>query len=235
MTTVALAGSTGLVGSHILTTLLADPTISTIHTYARRAPPNPTSSPKLVHISNADSSTWPSTFPTFPPPQIFISALGTTRSAAGSIPAQRAIDLDLNLSLARAARAAGVSCYVLVSSSGANARSGMAYAKMKGELEERVSELGFEYTVILRPGLILGDRVEARPAEAVARRVAGWLGSVSPRLTGGWCNGAEGIARAAVRAGGLCVGGEREGGEGKGKGKGVWVLGIAEIAELGKE
>ena len=61
----------------------------------------------------------PSLFPRAPAPQLFISALGTTRAIAGSVEAQRAIDLDLNLSLARAAHDAGVDTYVLISSASA--------------------------------------------------------------------------------------------------------------------
>lgn len=38
----------------------------------------------------------------------FVSCLGTTFAQAGSVEAQRKIDLDLNLSLAKAAKEAGI-------------------------------------------------------------------------------------------------------------------------------
>ncbi|KAK1138762.1 Protein fmp52, mitochondrial [Aspergillus melleus] len=72
-------GVTGLVGSHILTTLLAQPAISAVHAYSRKKLP---SKPKLTAIDNADSSTWPSIFPS--DARIFFSALGTTRAQVGS-------------------------------------------------------------------------------------------------------------------------------------------------------
>ncbi|KAJ4349491.1 Protein fmp52, mitochondrial [Didymosphaeria variabile] len=86
MTTVALAGSTGLV--HLLRLRLRPP-----------RPPNPTASPKLFHIPSAETDQWPAQFPKESKPAIFFSGLGTTRGAAGSVDAQRKIDLDLNLAL----------------------------------------------------------------------------------------------------------------------------------------
>ncbi|KAF2438139.1 NAD dependent epimerase/dehydratase family protein-like protein [Karstenula rhodostoma CBS 690.94] len=214
-------------GSHILSTLLAHPSIASVSAYARRAPPNPTASPKLSHIPSTTPSDWPAAFPKQPLPSIFFSGLGTTRGAAGSVAAQRKIDVDLNVSLAQAAKDAGVECYVLISSGGANAASMMAYAQMKGELEEKVKALGFKHTVILRPGLIQGAREESRPAEAAVRSLAGWMRKISPRLTDFWVNEAEHIGKAAVVAGLKCVQGERE--------AGVWEIGQGEIEKLGRE
>lgn len=47
---------------------------------------------------------------------------------------------------------------ILVSSGGADAKSSNAYMQMKGQLEEDVKEMDFKRCVILRPGLLLGDR-----------------------------------------------------------------------------
>lgn len=227
MTTVALAGTTGLVGSHILSSLLAHPSIASVYAYARRAPPNPTASPKLFHIPSAETEQWPAQFPREATPRIFFSALGTTRAAAGSVEAQRKIDLELNYALAKAARDAGAECYVLISTNAASAGSRLAYPKMRGELEARVRELGFAHTVILRPGLIQGSREESRPAEAVVRGIAGALRKLSPKLTDFWVNDASVIGKAAVVAGMRCVEGQRE--------PGVWEIGQAEIEKLGRE
>ncbi|KAF2009611.1 hypothetical protein BU24DRAFT_428509 [Aaosphaeria arxii CBS 175.79] len=227
-TAAALAGSTGLVGSHILTQLLSHPSILAVNAYTRRELPQETASPKLYPLSSTDTSVWPSLFPRSPAPSLFISALGTTRAAAGGVDAQRKIDLDLNYDLAVAAKDAGVQTYVLVSSGGANANSMAAYPKMKGELEEKVKALGFKHTVILRPGLILGTRGESRPAEAVVRHIAWGLKRVTPALTNFWAQDAETIARAAVEAGVRCEEGKREGKEG------VWELGQKDILELGE-
>lgn len=158
---------------------------------------------------------------------MFISALGTTRGQAGSVENQRKIDYDLNLALAKAAKAAGATTYVLVSTSGANDKSFLAYPRMKGELEEAVKELGFDHTVILRPGLIVGSREDSRPPEYVFRKIAGFAGSVnSAWFKDFWAQDADVIGKAAVSAGLQCV-------EGKVDTK-VWQLSQSDIVRLGK-
>ncbi|KAF2123892.1 NAD dependent epimerase/dehydratase family protein-like protein [Dothidotthia symphoricarpi CBS 119687] len=225
MATATLVGSTGLVGSNILTSLLAHPTFSAVYAYSRRDLPNASGSTKLKPLTSTDTASWPSLFP--PSAKIFFSGLGTTRAAAGSVDAQRAIDYDLNLSLAKAAKAAGVETYVLISSSSANSASSMAYLKMKGQLEDGVKALNFKHTVILKPGVIQGTRTESRPAEAVVRGIAGALRKLSPMLTDFWVQDAAAIARAAVHAGVQCVEDKRE--------PGVWELGQSDIVALGKQ
>jgi nucleoside-diphosphate-sugar epimerase len=212
-------------GAHILTELLAHPAISAVYAYSRRDLPNPTASTKLFPLTSADTSSWPAQFPRELSPRIFLSALGTTRAQAGSFEAQKKIDLDLNYSLARAAKDAGVECYVLISAASANTQSSFAYTKMKGELEEKVKELGFKHTVIVRPGLIMGTRGESRPAEAALRGFAGLLKKVSPALTNFWGQDASTIGKAAVAAGVQCLEGKRE--------PGVWEVGQGEIVSLG--
>lgn len=216
-------------GAHILTELLAHPSIASIYAYSRRDLPNPTASPKLFPLTSTDTASWPAQFPRELHPRISFSALGTTRAAAGGVEAQRKIDVDLNYDLARAAKEAGVDTYVLISSNSASSSSSLAYSRMKGELEDKVKGLGFAHTVILRPGLIMGDRQESRPAEAALRGLAGLLKKVSPVLTDSWGQDAKVIARAAVRAGVACLEGKGEAGEG-----GVWILEQADIVKLGK-
>jgi len=226
MTSAALAGSTGLVGSEILKTLLSHPSITSVYAYTRRDLPNTTSSAKLHALQSSDTAVWPSLYPSSQPAQLFLSALGTTRAAAGGLEAQRAIDHTLNVELAKAAKEAGATTYVLISSGSASSASMIPYSKMKGETEDAVRALGFQHTVILRPGLIVGQRSESRPAEAVFRGLAGTLGKISNVLKDSWAQDAEVIARAAVKAGLDCVEGRRE--------EGVWILGQSDIVRLGR-
>ena len=198
-----------------------------MYAYSRRDLPNPTASPKLFPLSSPDTTSWPAQFPRELSPKIFLSALGTTRAQAGGFEAQKAIDLDLNYNLARAAKDAGVECYVLISAASANTQSNFAYTKMKGELEDKVKALGFKHTVIIRPGLIMGTRGESRPAEAALRGFAGLLKKVSPSLTNFWGQDAECIGKAAVVAGVRCLEGKRD--------AGVWEVGQGEIVTLGDE
>jgi uncharacterized protein YbjT (DUF2867 family) len=131
----------------------------------------------------------------------------------------------LNLALAQAAKASGVKVYVLISSGGASPHSMMAYPKMKGELEEAVKALDFEHTVILRPGLLVGERQESRPAEFVVRKIAGFAGALSKGLKDFWAQDAEIVGRAAVSAG-LAAS--------EGEGPKVWMVGQSDIVRLGR-
>lgn len=98
---------------------------------------------------------------------ILFSCLGTTKKQAGSIEAQRIVDLEYQYRAARLAAENGVKHYLLVSSSGAIAKSKNAYLRMKGELEERVKKLDFERISIFQPSLLLGNRPEVRVGEKI--------------------------------------------------------------------
>ena len=99
---------------------------------------------------------------------------------------------------------------------------------MKAELEEAVKELGFPHTVIMKPGLLVGERKDSRPPEAVFRYLAKGmrkLGGVA--LTDWWAQDVDVIAKAAVSAGLACAGGKRE--------EGVWFVEQGEIVRLGRK
>ncbi len=113
----------------------------------------------------ADTSGWPEAVAAIAP-QAVICALGTTRKKSTDEDAFRAVDHDLVLTLAKAAREADVSNFVLVSSAGANAHGKSFYLRVKGEVEAAVTKLRFRRLDILRPGLLRGSRnADRRPAE----------------------------------------------------------------------
>ena len=60
---------------------------------------------------------------------------------------------------------------MLVSAPGANEGSLSFYLRVKGRIERRVSELGFDSLQIVRPPLILGERSDTRPIERLAAAV----------------------------------------------------------------
>lgn len=212
-------------GSFILSNLVTHPSVSSVYALARRQPKSTDS--KLQPIIEADSAQWPSKLSSLQPtPPIFFSALGTTRAQAGGFENQRKIDYDLNLDLAKAAKAAGVKIYVLISGTAMSKTSPFAYSRMKAELEEAVTELGFEHTIILKPGLIVGTREDSRPPEAVFRGIAKFMGAISGGyLKDWWAQDAEVIGRAAVSAGLKAL----EGGAPK-----VWDIAQPEIVKLGR-
>lgn len=175
---VTLVGATGLVGSRSLLSILSSSTPFSITTLTRRAlpanlTPSPTSpSTKLDQRQYTDLFDAPKdTTSIAQKGGVYITALGTTRAAAGSTEAQEKIDLVLNRDLAKRAKEDGADTIILVSSSGSSATSRFFYPRIKGQLEEDVKALEFKNTIILRPATLLGERTESRPAEAVAQCV----------------------------------------------------------------
>lgn len=157
MTTAAVFGCTGAVGSQILTTLLATDTFPSVKTISRRLPN--AQSPKLQALEEADSSKWGGMISSLSPkPTVVFNAVGTTKAAAGGVQNQWKIDHDLCIENARAAKEAGVKTYVFISSAGTRGflSSYVPYSKMKIGVEDAIKELGFEQAIILRPGMILG-------------------------------------------------------------------------------
>lgn len=223
----AVIGSTGLVGSHILSNLLSVETFSSVHTITRRAPK--AESPRLNAIIDTDTTKWAGALSSITPtPSAVFSALGTTRAAAGGIANQWKIDHDLNVELAKAAKAAGVGTFVFISSGGTRGFfSGFApYSKMKNGVEDAIKEQGFEQAVILKPGLILGDRENSRAAEGLAQGAVRGLGSVSAGIQDAIAQDADVIARAAIKAVQLAN-------EGKAPSK-YWVVEASDIIKLGR-
>ena len=165
-TRVALvAGATGLVGRAILALLLADKRYSTVHVVGRRAPP--VQHPKLAAHISASLTNW-----TCPAVDDVFIALGTTIKVAGSKAAFKAIDGDMVVAIASAAKASGASRLAVVSAMGASAQSSVFYNQVKGQMEAAVSQLGFETLAIARPSLLAGDRDALKQPERLAENLA---------------------------------------------------------------
>ncbi len=162
--TALVIGSTGLVGGHLVRALLEDPRFDKVVSFARRVPgyAHPKLNPRVVDFRD------PAAWAAYVQGDVLFSALGTTLKQAGGKEAQYEVDHTFQLQTAKSARENGVPAFVLVSSSGANERSRIFYSRMKGELEREVRALGFPRLRILRPGILAGDREEARPAEHAA-------------------------------------------------------------------
>ncbi|WP_374414343.1 NAD(P)H-binding protein [Novosphingobium colocasiae] len=188
---VCLAGATGLVGSAILREAVGREDVRII-AIARRGvalPPgarmellvgSPQDWPALIAAARAD---------------VLVSALGTTIRSAGSQPAFRAVDHDLVLATAQAARDCGITRMIAVSSIGADPAARAFYLRTKGEVEEALGKLWFHRLDLVRPGLLLGPRAEARPLERIARIIQPAL---DPLLLHGRWQGYRSIRAATV-------------------------------------
>lgn len=163
---ILLIGATGLVGEAVL----KKAAVARRHlSYLARRPADYGAGHDGVI---ADSAAWADHIAEMKP-DILLSALGSTMKQAGSRDAFRAMDYDIQLSAARAAKAAGARHMICVSAVGASAKSGNFYLKTKGEVERDIAALGFERLDFLRPGLLLGERQgPTRRGEGLAARLA---------------------------------------------------------------
>ncbi len=157
-----LAGATGLVG-RALATQWQGP--QPLHLLVRRETPA-TGPGQRVHVVDFAG------LPPLPRAEWAFCCLGTTIAVAGSRAAFRAVDHDAVLAFARAASAAGVTHFAVVSALGANPMSRSFYNRTKGEMEAALSQVGFRHLVIARPSLLAGDRASLKQAPRLGERVA---------------------------------------------------------------
>ena len=107
--------------------------------------------PKLSeHVIDFES------LPKLPKTDDAFCCLGTTIRKAGSQAAFRKVDFDYVLNFATAAKAAGAKRFFVVSALGANAKSGVFYNRVKGEMENALMAMNFESLHIFRPVISAG-------------------------------------------------------------------------------
>jgi uncharacterized protein YbjT (DUF2867 family) len=163
--TAVVMGATGLVGSALVNQLANAEYIAKVITLTRKSTEH-ASSKVVNHVVDFDHlENYAELFEA----DLLFSCLGTTLKQAGSIEAQRKVDIDYQLKAAELAVSNSVSHYLLISSSGASPQSKSAYLKMKGELEQSIKTLPFKRISIFQPSLLLGKRsADFRLAETVA-------------------------------------------------------------------
>lgn len=171
-------GASGLVGSHCLRALLEHPAYACVRTLSRS--PLQVTHPKLeAHL--VDFERLERYRPEWFQCQDCFICLGTTRAKAGSKEAFYRVDHDYVVEAARLASTVGeANQLLLVSSVGAQVDSPFFYTRVKGEVEADVQRHPFWSVHIFRPSFLLGERVESRWGEDLAKRLARGV----TRLTG---------------------------------------------------
>lgn len=162
MSRILIAGSTGLVGRQVLERLLADDRFTRVVAPTRRPLESHT---KLVNPI-VDFADLPLDAPWWEV-DAAISTLGTTLGQAGSRMAFRAIDHGYTLAIAEQVYARGAARFGLNSALGADPGSRSFYLRTKGQIERDIEAIGFASLVIVRPGLLGGERSTVRTAESI--------------------------------------------------------------------
>ncbi len=193
---IAVVGGSGLVGSSVIRLCVGreDLRLAAIARSELALPPG-----ARMEVFVAAPDKWGEVIEALRPTAM-ICALGTTWKKAGKDEAAfRAVDQELVLAVARAAKSHGVERFISVSSVGADPHSKTFYLKVKGETDRELAKIGFGRLDVLRPGLLRGSRGEMRPAEKLAMLASPLF---NPFLQGDWRRyraiDAETVARAAL-------------------------------------
>lgn len=167
---VMVLGATGLTGNMVVQGLLDQPDISRVVVPLRKRLgfEHPKLDQRVVDFDGLleDPGQMSELFKV----DVLVCCLGTTIKKAGSQDSFRKVDYGYPLAAARLAREQGAKALILMSAIGASSGSTIFYNRVKGELEDAVRELGFPYLSIYHPSLLLGDRSESRPGEALGQK-----------------------------------------------------------------
>lgn len=174
MKTALIVGATGLIGGHLTRKIVNDPSYSTIKVLARK--PLDFQHPKLeqivVDFDKLDASL-------IKADDVFC-CLGTTMKQAGSKEAFYKVDFTYPFEVAKAALKNGARQYLIVTAMGADAKSMFYYNRVKGEIENALTDLNYSTLLIFHPSLLLGERKDYRAGESFATVVMRALDFITP-------------------------------------------------------
>ena len=167
--TVALFGSTGLIGSEILKLLVNDDDYETINVITRKKVTVQSKKIKnyIIDFTNPDGYK-----KVIKKGDVVIASIGTTQSKVNFNKTKyRKVDYDILINIAKVCKSNQASSFCFVSSAGANEKSKNFYLGLKGEIENSIMHLALKSCLIFRPSLLLGKRNEFRFGEIMAQKI----------------------------------------------------------------
>ena len=96
-------------------------------------------------------------------------AIGTTKKLSPNKSDYINIEFNLPVKISKIAKDNYVKSFLYISSGGANPNSRNLYLQNKGKAEKEIINLSFEFTAIIQPSLLLGNRKENRIGERIAK------------------------------------------------------------------
>ena len=167
MKTALIFGSTGLVGSNLLTLLIKDDYYTAIKIFARSKVN--INDPK-VEIINLDFNKLNEYSHLIKGDDCFF-CIGTTKKQTPNKDEYRNIEYNFPVNIGKIAKNNNVRSFMYVSSLGSNPNTKNTYLKNKGEAEEFLKKLNFSQLSIIRPSFLLGDRKEFRLGEIIGKTI----------------------------------------------------------------
>ncbi|MCR9064301.1 MAG: oxidoreductase [Cytophagales bacterium] len=165
MKTALIAGSSGLIGQHLLKELLASEQYAKVISLVRREQDlnHPKLEQRIIDFENLSATDLKAD-------HVFCT-LGTTIKKAGSKEAFRKVDEEYPLSIATQAQKQGAQLFAIVTAMGSNPDSFFFYNQVKGELEQALKKLNYTHLGVFKPSMLMGDREESRLGESVGQAV----------------------------------------------------------------
>jgi len=174
-----IAGSSGLIGSHLLQILLEQAYYDEVLILVRKK--LPLQHHKLTQL--VIDFEQPESYQHELKGHALFCCLGSTKKKTPDLTVYRKIDHNYPLLLAQLARQNGIEQYHLVSSIGADINGVNFYTKTKGETEADISAIGIPAVHIYRPSFLSGNRQESRPMEKLVNSL---MKVINPLLFGSW-------------------------------------------------
>ena len=165
MKTAILFGGTGLIGKHLLSLLIENEEYDKIKIFSRKD--IITKSQKIEQYI-IDFNELEKHKDKIIGDDCFFS-IGTTRKVTPEKNDYIDVELNLPVKISKIAKNNNVKSFIYISSGGANANSRNLYLKNKGKAEQEIINLSFDFSAIIQPSLLLGDRKENRIGEKIAK------------------------------------------------------------------
>ena len=163
MKTALVFGSSGLVGSHVLSQLISNNNYSKIKLFVRSS--IDISDPK-IEIIQTDFNNLENHREDIKGDDCFF-CIGTTKQNSPDKNEYQKVELEIPKKIAEIAKANLVNSFIFISSIYANPKSSGDYVKFKGLVEEELKKLNFSNLGILRPSFLMGNRKENRTGEKI--------------------------------------------------------------------
>ena len=156
-------GSSGLVGSQLLKTIIKKNNYDKIKLFVRSVIDNSNSKVEFIKTDfvnlekHKDLITGNDCF----------FCIGTTHRDSPDKNEYRRIEYSIPIKVAEIAKLNSVNSFIYVSSMGASPNSSGSYLKNKGQVEEELKKMNFKKLAILRPSILIGNRKTFRLGERI--------------------------------------------------------------------
>ena len=177
MKTALIFGSSGLVGSHLLSLIIKNNNYNKIKLFTRS---ETTISNSQIEIIKIDFNNLENHKDSIIGDDCFF-CIGTTRKNTPDKNEYIKVEYNIPVEVAKIAKENSINSFTYISSMGANPGSSGLYLKNKGQAEEALKKLNFPKLSIMRPSILLGNRRENRIGEKIGIFV---MKSFSPLFLG---------------------------------------------------